>query len=294
MIFSFVILFFSQIIIMSHIQKIKNHLELSYKLEAAVDDVLSGKDVQATAISYGLNKKILNRKLDIIRKTTKYIQLKSKFESAVAEYLNGRATIKAAANHYGISQTILTKEIVSFKKHKILGIALYEYDRPIQRKAFFTFREEMLLLRDLFLWKNMFQPYCFCQLCAMDRLLSLANQYVENSGRVHLKRWNKTKQTGLKWLIDFEMRFSNSISTTFRPNCMKIPTVSRTKLTSKSKSLVNGSRDLYRKDFDQLRIYNVKDMSTQTIREITSAGSDDVNDQPMDLRTSQRILGEKN
>lgn len=275
---------------MSHIQRIKNQLELRNKREAAVKAVLSGKkDVKAAAISYGVNQKILNRKLKLLKGLDKYYELKSKFESAVKEYLTGGITIKAAANHYGISQIILTKEIELFIKEYDIRRASYKYSRYIERTAIFTIREEILLIKDLFFWKKMFQPYCFCQLCAMEQLLILANQYARNTGKVYLEERNETKL--VEWLSQFEMRLSNFISRNFISNCIKVPTKTQT-LANKSKSsllLVSKSvhdNDLQKKNFDQSRIRNVKDKSTQTDQEITSIVAE--NDQPMDLRIKQK------
>ncbi|XP_072758724.1 uncharacterized protein [Anoplolepis gracilipes] len=273
---------------MSHIQIIKNHLELRSKHEAAIKDILSGKkDVQAAAISYGLNRTILILKIDIVKKKEKYIELKFKFKSAVSEYLDRGATmLKAIAKHYGINPTSLKKEIEFFKKKKILGAASYKYDKPIERAVIFTFRKEEFLLKDLYLWREIFQPYCFCQLCAME-LLILTNQYIQNKGRM-IKGWNKTKPAGIKGLIKFEMKFSKTISETFMPNCIKIPPVKNT-LANKSNSpllfvskSVHDRSSLQTTNFDQSRIYNVEDMSVQTVQKITSAITE--NDQPMDLR----------
>ncbi|XP_070154072.1 uncharacterized protein [Polyergus mexicanus] len=275
---------------MSHIQRIKNQLELRNKREAAVKAVLSGKkDVKAAAISYGVNQKILDRKLNILKGLDKHYELKSKFESAVKEYLAGGATIKAAANHYGISQIILTKEIEHFMKENDIRRTSYKYSRSIERTAIFTIREEVLLIKDLFFWKKIFQPYCFCQLCAMEQLLILASQYARNRGRVYLEERNKTKL--VEWLTKLEMRLSNFVSRNFISNCIKVPTKTQT-LENKSKSsllLVSKSvydNDLQKKNFDQLQIRNVKDKSTQTDREITSIVAE--NDQPMDLRIKQK------
>lgn len=250
---------------MSHIQRIKDQLELRNKRETAAKAVLSGKkDLEAAAKSYGIDRKILKRKISLVKRLVNYCELKSKYESAVREYLNGASTVKAAANHYGISQQVLTKEISLFLKHKsVREAALYVYERPIERAAIFTISEEIFLLKDLLNWKKIVQPYCFCQLCAMERLLSLANQYVKNRERIYPKRWNRNEL--VEWLLKFEMRSSTYISTNFRSNCIKVPT--------ETQRLAVHDRGLEE---------NFKDKSTQTDQEITSVVVE--NDQPMDLR----------
>jgi len=92
-----------------------------------------------------------------------------------------------------------------------------------------------LLWRELHFWKRISQPYCFCRLCAMEQLLNLANQNAHYKKRLHnniIKRWNKSKLPGMKWLINFEMRFG--FSKIIFPNCLKMPIVAQ-KLANKSK-----------------------------------------------------------
>jgi len=242
----------------------------------------------------------LNRKLDVIKKITKYFTLKCKFFLAISEYVNGASCVKAAANYYGISQKNLKNEIkecVYWTSRGSIRIPMYNIDNQhVDRPAIFTLKEERLLWKELELWRKTSQPYCFCQLCAMEQLLNLANQYVQYKKRysIHnnkIKKCNKIKELGTKWLINFEMRY-NIISRAFLPNCLKIP-IEIQKLANKSKSsrllvskpskllvfkLHSRRSGLRRKNFNESQIHAAKDMSTQT--EITSK-----NDLPMDLTT---------
>ncbi|EFN73839.1 hypothetical protein EAG_06481 [Camponotus floridanus] len=272
--------------------EIKSFLELRNKLEAATVDVLSGKkDVQSAVVFYELDKNILNCKLNVIKKHIEYLTLKQKYFLAIREYIYGASSVQAAANYYGISQKKLKNEIkecVDFISQGNIQIPIYKIDNQyVDRSEIFTLKEERLLWNELQIWKKIFQPYCFCQLCAMKQLLNLANEYVQYKKRysIHynkIKKCNNIAKLG-KWLINFEMRY-NIISKTFSPNCLKIP-IETQKLTNKSKSprlLVSKSRrrrsGLRRKNFNQSQINTAKDISTQT--KITSVAQ---NDQPMDL-----------
>jgi len=74
--------------------------------------MLSGKrDIQTAAIYYGLDKNILNRKVDVIKKRIKYFTLQHKFFLAINEYVLKVSALKAAANHYGINKENLENEI---------------------------------------------------------------------------------------------------------------------------------------------------------------------------------------
>jgi len=242
----------------------------------------------------------LNRKLYVIKKIIKYFTLKHKFFSAISEYVNGASSLKAAANYYGINTKYLKNEIkecVYWISQGSMRIPMYNIENHhMDRPAIFTLKEEHLLWKELEVWKKISQPYCFCQLCAMKQLLNLANQYAQCKKRYSIhknkkKIWNKIEELGIKWLINFEMRY-NKISQTFLPNCLKTP-IEIQKLANKSKSprllvskpsklLVSKSHsrrsDLRKKNFNESQIHAAKDMSTQT--EITSK-----NDLPMDLTT---------
>ncbi|XP_050452714.1 uncharacterized protein LOC126852212 [Cataglyphis hispanica] len=249
---------------MSHIQRIKDQLKLRYKREAAAKAVLNGeKNLRDAAKCYGIDKRILKRKIMLVRKMGLYYELKTKYESAVKEYLSEESTLEAAVKYYKISEKVLMREISLFLEHNSAeNAAQYVYERPIERAAIFTISEEISLLKDLSDWKEIAQPYCFCQLCAMVQLLSLANQYVKSRERIYPRRWHQSEI--LEWLLKFEMRSSTYISTNFRPYCIKIPT--------ETERMAVHDRDKQANNF--------ADKSTQTDLEIV--------EKPMDLRIKEK------
>lgn len=272
---------------MSHMKRIKKYLGIRDKLEAAaIDVIIKKKDVQTTVIRYGLTKKDLKRKIYVTEKMWTYYTQQQKIGLAMTEYFNKASTFQAAADYYGIPKKILKAEIDKHIYWISLGTVRMKkylrYDRLVQHTALFTPTQEIFLLRDLMMWKEIFQPYCFCQACAMKQMLNLASQHEKS---LHPKEQkNKIKQSVINWLIDMEMKYT--FLKRFLPDCLKIPTGTQ-KLANKSKSLLvsksHSSRSgLRRKNVthDQSRISNVKDGSTQI--EITE--DQPLNDQPLDLK----------
>lgn len=272
-------------------KKIKNYLEIKDKLEAATKDVLSGKkNIQTAAISYGLSENILNRKVNISKEMKNYLSLQDKFFLAISEFVCGISTIPVTANYHQIEIKTLENEINErvYLDNGYVRISKYNYRKSLDNPPIFKLREEYFLMRELDFWKQISQPYCFCQLCAMEQLLQLANQYAQcrKSRKLHdavIKKWNRIKRPGMRWLMNFEMRYT--ISKAFLPNCIKVPNTTR-KLTNKSKSsrLVSKSHkchnyNLRSKKFNQLQIPNIEGMSTSI--GITSDNKSQL--QPLDL-----------
>lgn len=257
---------------MSHMKRIKKYLEVRDKLEAAALDVIIRKmDVQATVMRHGLTKKDLKRKIYVTEKMSTYHTHACKINLAMNEYFTKASTIKAAANYHGISRKTLKNEIDKHIYWISLGTVRMKNhiacDRLMQRAELFTLHQESLLIKDLLMWKEIFQPYCFCQACAMKQLLNLASQQAQYEKSLHPKEQrSKIKQSVINWLIDFEMKYT--FLKRFLPDCLKIPSETQKLATKKSKfSLVSKSHSsrsgLRRRNVTRSRISNIKDVSVQ-------------------------------
>lgn len=107
-------------------ESIRNHLQLSGRLEAAAKEVLyEDKNITDVAVNYGLNIEILHRKIMIMEDKRKFFEEKDKFEKAFRAIFSDTLTIADAARIYNLDYTTLKEKFQKFKESN----GTYEYDR---------------------------------------------------------------------------------------------------------------------------------------------------------------------
>lgn len=202
-------------------EKIINYLQSKNKLDIAAKCVyLEKKDIQITAKQQGVEYRKLKRKVEIMKQLPKDFKQGCAFRRAVLNVLNEKENITEAAMRYKLDPEILSEEIDKCKKLEKRMLAYY--DKPTNiNTGIFTFDEELLLLKRLCQWKQETLLPCTCQICAMEYLLSLAYQFVQEEKKQYPKEWDIHKRADEEWLIDFEMIHGIKLSIMFSQNCKK-------------------------------------------------------------------------
>lgn len=208
---------------------------MSDTLSKAADEILyDQKDIIDIALSYDLDVWILQRKVEILKRTNDYLE--KRFHRAANNY------ILVEYNNQSIEQYVTTcinmRNIEpEFEDHLIAecqrfvqkfnsGEPIYEYNKITISYEIFTSSQEEEILKQLYEWQETQAnaSQCHCILCAMEQLLSLAYQFAEKERITYPSTWNFNKADEL-WLLEFQMRNSKEMVDRFLPasSCMKEP-----------------------------------------------------------------------
>lgn len=203
-------------------ESICKYLQIKHKLNAAADLILKEqKDVQEMAKKCRLECSILYEKIKIIKILENYIEEKIRYEEAVGTVLKHEELITDSAEKYEVNVDILCNELAQFYQS---NDEKYEYDRLLDPTRIFTFKQEMLLLKYLELWKKEEIPFCSCVFCSMEKLLYIAYQFAQKNKIKYPLIWNIERRASVKWLITYEMTYSNIISQLVsKNNCFRSP-----------------------------------------------------------------------
>lgn len=203
-------------------ESIKKYLHINHKLNAAADLILKEqKDIYQIAKMYRLEYSILHKKISIMKSLERHIEDKIRYEKAVETVLKGEALIADSGEKHGVDIPTLCNEIAQFYDTRD---EKYEYDRSLDPTRIFTFKQEMLLLKYLELWIEQKIPFCSCALCAMEELLNIAYQFAEKNKIKYPQNWDIEKRASARWLVTYEMTYSNIISQLLSHNdCFRAP-----------------------------------------------------------------------
>lgn len=202
-------------------ESINKYLQIKYKLNIAADHVLKEqKDIHQMAKRYRLEYSTLRQKINIMQSLEQYIEDSIRYEKAVQAVLKGEALITASGEKYGVDITTLCNEIAQFYDSTD---EKYKYDRSLDSTRIFTFKQEMLLLKYLELWKEKI-PFCSCASCAMEELLNIAYRFAQRNEIKYPPTWDIEKRASARWLISYEMTYSDMISQLVSYNdCFRVP-----------------------------------------------------------------------
>lgn len=183
-------------------------------LNKAAKEVLhENKNIIDVALKYNLDFWIFKRKVEIIKETNIYFDLKCKFENAMNEVLNQSAGLTDIAKKYCIDKNNLRTECMKhFQLHRKNKI-VYKYDKIIKPNGVFTASQEESLLLLLNIWKCYSQ--CSCQVCILEHLLKLAYSFAKINKILYPSEWNINEEADEFWFCEFEMRYSTKISSQF-------------------------------------------------------------------------------
>lgn len=193
---------------------IRDYLILKTLLDKAAQLVVNEKrPVCATAKQFGLDYKILDCKVNIMKRLYDYFEESILYNNAVRSVIEKVQSVQEAATYYKISPRSIQEEIDQYYNLKRNGEAKekYEYDKPLEKGRVFTFKEELSLLHDLNRWKYTY-PSCSCLICAMVQLLILAYQLAKKKNKPYPSSWAAFQQADKNFLICFEMTHSSRIS----------------------------------------------------------------------------------
>lgn len=201
---------------------IRNYLQIKHKLNAAAEFILKKqKDIYQIAKMYRLEYSILHKKIRIMESLEKYIEDKIRYEKAVETVMKDGILISDSGKKHGVDIPTLSNEIARFYDTRD---EKYEYDRSLDPTRIFTFKQEMLLLKYLELWIKRKVPFCSCAFCVMEKLLNIAYQFAEKNKIKYPQTWDIEKRASVKWLITYEMTYSNIISQLHSHNdCFRAP-----------------------------------------------------------------------
>lgn len=195
---------------------IKEYLKISDRYETAAQEALKNDElsVKEIAANNELGYTYLCFKIDTIRHKILYNEEKLKFETGVREVLATYSIYYDVAVYYGIPSNKLGREV---KRARIEGLENYKYDKKVNnsRRAL-TYLDEKSLFDDLINWKKNEQQACHCQLCALEKLSTLAYEFVKDKKlKYPLAYWIGLNRADNDWLCQFEMRHHDEIINTF-------------------------------------------------------------------------------
>lgn len=203
-------------------ERINKYLQIKHKLNAAADLILKEqKDMYEMATKYRLEYSSLHEKINIMNSLEKHIEDKIRYEKAVETVMKHEELITDSAEKYGVNVDTLSNEVARFY---LTNNEKYEYDRLLDPTRIFTFKQEMLLLKYLELWKKQRISFCSCVLCSMEKLLYIAYKFARKNKINYPLIWNIDRKASTNWLITYEMTYSNIISQLVPENdCFRSP-----------------------------------------------------------------------
>jgi len=203
-----------------------NHLsETKWFIRAAEEVVNKKEEVASVAQKYRFNspedRNALDKRIDILKKKRKYLELKDKIEKAVKTISSGNIT--EVAEKYNIDKSILNEE---FKKYSVLeNKDKYIYDPFTSDDKILTYNEESKLLEMLKMRledaqkKDSRVSYCYCWFCLLEHICKQVYINTNVLKRTPIQ-WKTHEQADVNWLYEFEMRHSEEISKYLLPFCM--------------------------------------------------------------------------
>ncbi|CAL1681515.1 unnamed protein product [Lasius platythorax] len=198
---------------------IKKHVEISHQLDKAAKRVLQkNKDIGEVAHKHKLDLWMLNKKVHIIKFRKTQFDIKRDHEDAVNAVKFNILSVSSAAKEYGVDKDFIHDKL---KKLKYLNSNVYVHDeKPKTDDTVLEWDEEFLLLNNLQRQVSD-DPNCVCRSCALQKLPSLAYEFVEQNKRPYYpSAWNTTGKADVIWTCEFIMRHSREISNYFQKECM--------------------------------------------------------------------------
>ncbi|XP_029155370.1 uncharacterized protein LOC114928390 [Nylanderia fulva] len=196
-------------------EKIVRHLEMSPWLNKAAKEVLyENKNITDVALKYNLDFWIFKRKLEIIKETNIYVNVKNKYENAICTIVNQNASLTENAKIHCINKKHLEAEFMKYLQLRRKTRKSYTYDQIINPNGIFTASQEKSLLQLLNSWKRCLFK-CSCQVCTMEHLLKLTYSFAKMNKILYPSEWDINEEADEFWFCEFEMRYSIEIKTQF-------------------------------------------------------------------------------
>lgn len=215
---------------------IKKHINLSHRLTEAANQVLyNNKNIIDIALNYDLDLWILQRKVEISKRTNIYLE--RKFNNAIDDSkscvnthdFDNENVLSYIAHKNDIGEEYIKHLENEVQRHLNSSEENYTYEKIIISYEVFTSEEEREILKQLY-QRN---ADCYCQLCAMEYLIDLAYIFAKQKNISYPSVWDKYKKVNELWLLEFHMR-NRDIMVLYQPtsSCKSSPA-----LTGESSSL---------------------------------------------------------
>jgi len=194
-------------------EEIEKYLKVRDEIEPIVNEIRN-KIKSIEDIPEGYEKCIIQTKIHILNNKDEYLENKSKFETAVKDYmekkLSGKKTsMREIAEIHAISPQTLVVEIY---RRRSLG-EKYQYDRKIKTSnMYISYQEEESLLESLklqFTNTGKQLPPCSCRTCFLLKLSTFAYEFAKISNITCVPHWDNYKRADILWLSEFGRRRSN-------------------------------------------------------------------------------------
>lgn len=194
---------------------INAHLELSYRVHRAATEIFynltANKDLIYASNLHSIELSALKFKINILQQIQDYLEDKSKFYKAVNnDFVSNNVPSDNAARNNGVDLLTLFEESMKCLCLK-LNKQSYSYDKLLEKNGIFTFKKDSLLLQELDAWKNRVACKCFCVICALEQLQSIAYCFAQQK-RKHPETWLKCRKADLSWLYHFMIKYTVKIS----------------------------------------------------------------------------------
>ena len=177
-------------------------------------------------------------------------------EKAVKEIIANKNTVRGAAKKYGISRSMLCRQVKKFKESRPEN---YLYETNYAHWKVFTHSEECLLLE--YVQKASQLHFRL----TTKKLKELAFQFAKINKKKYPEQWEKNLEAGSEWLRTFKNKFKETIS------LRKPEGTSLGRVTSFNRENVKNFFKIYtdilqRHHFDPSRIYNVDETGVSTVQ----------------------------